>query len=411
MRAVCVALMLASAGGALADETNDAGPTAPDAVALYERAAPAVVRVHSRAGNGSGFLVDPQTVATSWHVVEDRGELFVETRDGTEIPVTIASRDRKDDVALLALPEPLTVHGVAVEPLPLRSTPIAIGARVFVLGHPLSGPRERPEQLAEGLLNWSLSDGLVSQVGERAVQVTATVEPGNSGGPLLDAEGRVVGVVGFGIGAFGGATRVERLRALQEAAPAPPRGPVVDALALLGLSSGFEPGRSPAAGSHQGVYTGLELVFDRRLAVGVGVEAGWLASKEERDAGARSRRMLLRTTVAPRFELPFRPGRAFPLALQPYALVGAGMARTGTLHETLQFADPACDPAAEPCAYTSTSETEWQPSRWMPMVGGGLRTDFGPAYLDVGVAVNPLDPKLDTRVLLQFGVRFGAPLR
>jgi len=400
--------VLMFAGVAAAQEPT---PEPTEIGALHARVAPAVVRVHTRSGNGTAFLIGPTTLATSWHVVTDRTELFVETLDGQLLPTTLLGRDRKNDVALLSLEEPLTVEGEPVTPLPLDDRPLAIGTRVFAVGHPLAGPRPSKEPLSKGLLTWSITDGIVSQIGERAIQITALVQPGNSGGPLLDAEGRVLGVVGFTVGGFGGATLIEALDALRVDDPPKPVGPVVDGAMMLGLSTAYEPGRRSVAGTHLGIYAGAELVFDRKLVVGLGVQADYLASKQARLEGARSQRFLVRATFGPRLELPFRPKKWLPVAVTPYALVGAGHQRFGSVQESLQFSDPACDPSVESCAYDKTVDTSWQPRNWMPMVGGGVRLDLGTSYLDVGVGVNPLNPVVDTRVLLQFGIRFGPPRR
>lgn len=398
-RITLLSLVLFWSTGAQAQE-------AIDRTALYERAAPAVVRVHTRSGNGTAFLVGPTTLATSWHVVDARSELWVKTWDGTEIPVELVSRSRKDDVALLELPEPLVVSGEVVEPLPLAEASPPVGASIVAIGHPLAGGGLRQGPLLEGLLTWSLTEGFVSKVGERALQVSATVEPGNSGGPLLDRHGRVVGVVGFTVGRLGGATRVERLSVLLADDDAAPTGPTVDGALLLGMNVGLEPGRSLAEGTHLGLYAGGEVLFNRRLSLGYGLEASWLVSQEARDAGKRSNRMLFRTTVGPRFELPFRPSVKGPLAVTPYGLVGLGYAREGLFHETANLVDPECDLSLGPCSVHIEDDTVWGEQRWMPMLGGGVRFDVGPTFYDVSAAVNPMNPQEDLRVLLQFGIRF-----
>jgi S1-C subfamily serine protease len=94
---------------------------------------------------------------------------------------------------------------------PVRAEPPAPGDRLWLVGHPFA-------QAAGGkltdLLRWSVSEGVVSATGPWFIQTDAAMNPGNSGGPALDGEGRVVGVVsrrmnadGLGFLATGAALR------------------------------------------------------------------------------------------------------------------------------------------------------------------------------------------------------------
>ena len=195
---------------ALADEAD---PDPPDLPALFEQVEPAVVRVKQHLGGGTGFLLGSNdTVVTAWHVVRFAREILVETRDGTEIEATITAWDRKQDVALLTLASPIE----GVEPLILTDIDPRVGEPAWTVGQPLV-EGSAPTGNLEGLLRWSLSEGLVSSVGERRIQTTITLQGGNSGGPLLDGRGRVLGVVVSCYGAFGLATTSAPVAELQEA--------------------------------------------------------------------------------------------------------------------------------------------------------------------------------------------------
>ena len=89
------------------------------------------------------------------------------------------------------------------------------GLPVWALGHPLGTVAERIPSLA-GVLKWSVSAGIVSAVGEELLQVDAALNPGNSGGPIVDAEGRIVGIAsrklrGEGLGFASPARLVQEL--------------------------------------------------------------------------------------------------------------------------------------------------------------------------------------------------------
>jgi S1-C subfamily serine protease len=155
---------------------------ATDANDLLGRAV--VVKTHS--GFGSGFFVSPEgLVMTAAHVVEgDRVTLRL--HDGTEVnavPVRVA---RREDVALLRTEAPLKNQHC----LPLRVDAALAGTEVYAVGAPAS--------LA---LAFSLTRGIVSgypTIGEqRRLQTDASVNPGNSGGPIVDAAGGALGVVSF----------------------------------------------------------------------------------------------------------------------------------------------------------------------------------------------------------------------
>lgn len=171
-----------------------------------------VVRVVQGSSSCAGTLVDDAgTVLTAWHCVTQGGRPWVELRDGTAGPARILGVDRASDLALLEAPA-LAGHAW----LPVADAAPEIGARVAVLGHPF-GTR-LPGGFLLGTLRWSRAEGVVSAVGPFAVQLGVPVNPGNSGGPVVDEDGTLVGVVsrklrGEGV-AF--ATRPEAIRALLE---------------------------------------------------------------------------------------------------------------------------------------------------------------------------------------------------
>jgi len=132
---------------------------------------------------GSGFFVsDHGHILTNNHVVA--GCDSIRTNDGK--PVRVVDTDSRRDLALLKAQ--VTPHAVAI----FRSgTPPKAGDSVVVFGFPLQGLLSSEGNVTTGIL--SATSGLQDDV--RFVQITAPVQPGNSGGPLLDSSGHVIGVI------------------------------------------------------------------------------------------------------------------------------------------------------------------------------------------------------------------------
>ena len=132
---------------------------------------------------GSGFFItDRGHILTNNHVVA--GCESIRTRDGK--PVHIIDTDTRRDLALLkAEVAPRTVATFR------SGTPPKIGDSVVVFGFPLQGLLSSEGNVTTGIL--SATSGLQDDI--RFVQITAPVQPGNSGGPLLDSSGHVIGVI------------------------------------------------------------------------------------------------------------------------------------------------------------------------------------------------------------------------
>jgi serine protease Do len=135
---------------------------------------------------GSGFIIDPEGhIVTNNHVVEDATEVTVLLNDGTRYTAQVKGRDSKTDLALLKID--------ADAPLPYLelagSDQARVGDWVLAVGNPFG-------------LGGSVSAGIISARGrdirsgpyDDYIQIDAPINRGNSGGPLFDASGRVIGV-------------------------------------------------------------------------------------------------------------------------------------------------------------------------------------------------------------------------
>jgi S1-C subfamily serine protease len=143
----------------------------------------------SRALEGSGFVVAPQRVITNAHVVAGTDRVQVETVDGI-LDAAVVSYDPEVDIAILKVP------ALRAPVLQLAAKPATSGLSGLVLGYPLDGPytassarvRERIHLRGPDIYN-------ASTVVRDVYTVRAVVRSGNSGGPLLDGSGQVLGLV------------------------------------------------------------------------------------------------------------------------------------------------------------------------------------------------------------------------
>jgi S1-C subfamily serine protease len=137
--------------------------------------------------SGTGFVVAPGRLLTNQHVAAGCTEMRVRTAaGGTELVATVAAQDERRDLALL------NVRGEVGPPLTFRSGPeLRRGEGVVTYGFPLAGLLSSGPTLTTGEI--SALAGLRDN--PRQFQISAPVQPGNSGGPLLDMQGNVVGVV------------------------------------------------------------------------------------------------------------------------------------------------------------------------------------------------------------------------
>jgi len=141
---------------------------------------------HRAVASGSGFAVAQGRVLTNHHVAEGCSEMRLRTSNGTELTATVTATDAQRDLALL------TVRGDPGPPLRFRQgPPVRRGEGVVTYGFPLAGLLSSGPTLTTG--DVSALSGMRDN--QRHFQISAPVQPGNSGGPLLDLTGNVIGVV------------------------------------------------------------------------------------------------------------------------------------------------------------------------------------------------------------------------
>ena len=139
---------------------------------------------------GSGFVIDRAGhIVTNFHVIQGAQKVQVSFSGQDQLPATVVGKDRSTDLAVLKV----DAHARALTPLPLgNSDDVRVGDPVYAIGNPFG-------------LTRTLTTGVVSAVQRQifapngvpidsAIQTDAAINHGNSGGPLIDALGRVIGV-------------------------------------------------------------------------------------------------------------------------------------------------------------------------------------------------------------------------
>ncbi|TWH21215.1 MarP family serine protease [Prauserella rugosa] len=143
----------------------------------------------SRSLEGSGFVVAPQRVMTNAHVVAGTDQVAVETAQGRE-DATVVHYDPGTDLAVLAVP------GLEAPALDLREQSAVEGDDAIALGYPLDGPYTASSLRIRQRINLRGPDIYDANTVLRDVfTVRGQVRSGNSGGPMIDRDGDVVGVV------------------------------------------------------------------------------------------------------------------------------------------------------------------------------------------------------------------------
>jgi len=169
-------------------------------IAVYKKAVSSVVNITSSAmsfdffygmvpqqGQGSGFILDKTGhVLTNYHVIADASRIEVTTSDKRKFKARVVGADKSHDLALLEISAP------NLQPAILASSKdLVVGQKVYAIGNPFG-------------LSGTMTRGIISAIRpirnpqgsaiEDAIQTDAAIHPGNSGGPLLNSRGEVIGI-------------------------------------------------------------------------------------------------------------------------------------------------------------------------------------------------------------------------
>ena len=149
---------------------------------VASKVGPGVVQVRAGRGQGSGVLLDRNSIVTNAHVVGENPRPSITFADGVTRPGRVVAADRLYDLALVETDSPVAARVELAE-----EESVVPGKLVVAIGNPYG-------------FGWTVTTGVVSAVDriigglDGLIQTDAAINPGNSGGALVDLEGRLVGI-------------------------------------------------------------------------------------------------------------------------------------------------------------------------------------------------------------------------
>ena len=155
------------------------------AVSIYEKINPAIVAVDSQLPDGvscgTGCIIDKNgTILTSAHILEDGHDIVVTTSNGEDYKATILKKiSENKDIALLKINASREFQTVKFG----DSSKLKVGEKVLAIGNPFG-------------FKGTLTQGIISRIdyAKNRIQTDAAINPGSSGGPLLNTNGEVIGI-------------------------------------------------------------------------------------------------------------------------------------------------------------------------------------------------------------------------
>ena len=142
-------------------------------------------------GMGSGFIINTDGyILTNYHVIDGANEVTVTLSNGKEVTASVVNYDSDQDVAMIKLNEDVEVPGVVELG---NSDALQAGEEVLAIGNPLS--KELSSTLTKGIVS-ALNRSIETKTGvsTNLIQTDTAINSGNSGGPLINTKGEVIGI-------------------------------------------------------------------------------------------------------------------------------------------------------------------------------------------------------------------------
>ena len=172
---------------------------------VYEHANPSVVNIDTRSvevdhffgmqreaeGTGSGAILDRDGhVITNYHVIDGADQIEITLASKKNYPAVVVGGDKEQDIAVLKVDAP----AAELNPITLGSSDhLRVGQRVYVLGNPFGWDGTLSTGIVSSL-NRNLPSRVPGRMMQALIQTDAAMNPGNSGGPLLNTSGQVIGM-------------------------------------------------------------------------------------------------------------------------------------------------------------------------------------------------------------------------
>lgn len=175
----------------LKKEVAEVGAVSGDFSAVVQKVLPSVVSVITSNAQGSGVYIADKYVVTNFHVIQGSSSVKVLNYNRVRYNAFVIGSDQNADVAVLEVE-----HDQDFLPF-ADSDQVNVGEKVIALGNP-------------GGLSFTVTEGIVSATNRKAengiayIQIDVPLNPGNSGGPLINKKGEIVGIINFKIGDFEG---------------------------------------------------------------------------------------------------------------------------------------------------------------------------------------------------------------
>lgn len=151
-------------------------------------AAHAQATYESKTSFGTGFAISETHLITAEHIISGKDMLWIGPVEGKWVRATLVKSSVELDLALLSA-------GIAVKPMPIANwEDVPIGLESFVIGYPQPKMQGLSKKITQGIVNGTRSDK-AGTASSRLFQLSAEVNKGNSGGPVIAPDGSVIGMV------------------------------------------------------------------------------------------------------------------------------------------------------------------------------------------------------------------------
>ena len=186
---------------------------------------------------GTGFaLTNSGLIVTNYHVIEGAKSIIIKGVNknfNISYKATIVVSDARNDLAILMIDDP-RFTGFQALPYLIRNGPVDVGESIFVLGYPLTASMGEEVKLTNGIISSKTGfEGDISMY-----QISAPVQPGNSGAPLFDSQGNIIGIVSAKhtqAENVGYAIKANYLQNLFDIMSSPPKLPIANTISTKSL--------------------------------------------------------------------------------------------------------------------------------------------------------------------------------